>query len=45
MMIERSSLWQIFLVPYLWQYEGLYGAAHALQSQKAQAYGDTYFLR
>ncbi len=34
-----------FLDPYVWQYKALYGAAHAIQSQKAQTYGDTCFLR
>jgi hypothetical protein len=27
-MIDRSSLWQIFLVRYVWQYEETYVAAH-----------------
>jgi hypothetical protein len=27
-MIDRSLLWQIFLVRYVWQYEETYVAAH-----------------
>jgi hypothetical protein len=44
MMIEISSLWQIFLVRYVWQYEETYGAAHRSKGRIILTYGDTYLL-
>jgi hypothetical protein len=34
MMIRRSSLWQIFLVGYIWQYEATYIATAPSKARK-----------